>query len=167
MHKSSISRKRSVAPVIMDTQALTSTFEQPVRRYTGAMRNGLAEQFVWQDNSACQGRDLRLFFNGDGEIAKGICNQCVVRQECLDSELRIEHGMPASMRFGVYGGMTPSERAMLEKPREIGSGICECGRIATRANRTQCEACYHAAWKRKRKRMQMREPALPEHRRTA
>jgi WhiB family transcriptional regulator, redox-sensing transcriptional regulator len=69
----------------------------------------------WQHQAACQGTpDPDLFFPGKGEgdeAAKQVCAACPVTGECLEFALAT---MPhASMDFGVYGGLTPTERARL------------------------------------------------------
>ena len=38
------------------------------------------------------------------EIAKAVCSECVVRDDCLDYALAIDE------RNGIWGGMTPEER---------------------------------------------------------
>nr|BFD90681.1 hypothetical protein KitaXyl93_20410 [Kitasatospora sp. Xyl93] len=45
------------------------------------------------------------------EAAKAGCRSCPVRRECGTQALRLESGVPADMRFGVRGAMTPAERA--------------------------------------------------------
>ena len=64
----------------------------------------------WQDLAACKGQPTNLFFPGSGqsdEKAKAICKGCPVRQECLNYSLKYESTRP---RFGVYGGLTASDR---------------------------------------------------------
>jgi WhiB family redox-sensing transcriptional regulator len=67
----------------------------------------------WQQDAACKDTpDPDVFFPGkgeDGEAAKQICAGCPVLGECLDFALAT---MRASDRdHGVYGGLTPTERA--------------------------------------------------------
>lgn len=44
-------------------------------------------------------------------IAKGKCSVCPVRGECLDWALSIEGNSDANHRYGITGGMDPTERA--------------------------------------------------------
>jgi WhiB family redox-sensing transcriptional regulator len=75
--------------------------------------------FAWQDQAACRGQDLNLFFGPDGETAparerrvakaKVFCAACPVEGECLDWALQRDR--PASReRSGVWGGMGEDER---------------------------------------------------------
>jgi WhiB family transcriptional regulator, redox-sensing transcriptional regulator len=69
----------------------------------------------WQQAAACKDiPDPDLFFPGkgeDGEAAKQVCAGCPVLGECLAFALAT---MPAPDRdHGVYGGLTPAERARL------------------------------------------------------
>jgi WhiB family redox-sensing transcriptional regulator len=69
----------------------------------------------WQYEAACQeAPDPDVFFPGkseSGEAAKQVCAGCPVTAECLEFALAT---MPAADRdHGVYGGLTPAERARL------------------------------------------------------
>jgi WhiB family transcriptional regulator, redox-sensing transcriptional regulator len=69
----------------------------------------------WQQAAACKDTpDPDAFFPGkgeDGEAAKQVCAGCPVLGECLAFALAT---MPAPERdHGVYGGLTPAERARL------------------------------------------------------
>ena len=75
------------------------------------------EREAWMDQSACLERDKDLFFpEYNTEIAnkaKAICNTlCPVRLKCLAKAMSDEDG--TSRRYGIFGGMTPSEREMLQ-----------------------------------------------------
>lgn len=71
----------------------------------------------WQEHAACRFEDINLFFPLEGDdgqdvalrysLAKGICAFCPVRQPCLDYALTLDE------RFGVWGGLTPHQRAQL------------------------------------------------------
>lgn len=75
----------------------------------------------WQDDAACQGYDLVLFFGPDGERqpereareakAKEICSQCPVRTLCGDDAIARRD------LWGVRGGMNPEELAAERKRR--------------------------------------------------
>jgi WhiB family transcriptional regulator, redox-sensing transcriptional regulator len=69
----------------------------------------------WQQDAACKDTpDPDVFFPGkgeDGEAAKRVCAGCPVIGECLEFALAT---MRAPERdHGVYGGLTPAERARL------------------------------------------------------
>lgn len=64
----------------------------------------------WQQDGACRGLDVEMFFPAHGEDtsrAKAICGMCQVRTRCL--AYAIAHGE----RFGIWGGLTAKERARL------------------------------------------------------
>lgn len=77
----------------------------------------------WQDYAACAETDPELFFadaNGGSAVyehARVICARCPVRLECLQYALRHEAGHDKSHRYGMYGGLTPGERARLVNRR--------------------------------------------------
>lgn len=66
----------------------------------------------WRAAAACLSADPDLFFpvgvggGTDRQIARarGICANCQVRQECLDSAMR------SGEVHGIWGGTTPEER---------------------------------------------------------
>jgi WhiB family redox-sensing transcriptional regulator len=71
----------------------------------------------WQLEAACAGLDTSIFYQADNERgasvrrrearAKAICATCPVIDICLRTALR--NNEP----FGVWGGMSPDERARL------------------------------------------------------
>jgi WhiB family redox-sensing transcriptional regulator len=75
----------------------------------------------WQEEAACTGMDLDLFFGRDGEPAaerearerraRSGCATCPVRAACLD------HAMTVPERYGVWGGMSEDERAAHRRRR--------------------------------------------------
>jgi len=75
----------------------------------------------WLDRAACRGMDAPLFFAPDDETrpereireakAKAVCQQCLVRGQCLDYALR------NSIRYGVWGGLNPEERVRERRRR--------------------------------------------------
>lgn len=72
----------------------------------------------WEDQAACAGTELDLFFppkGGDAPAlvggAKAICAGCTVRMECLEFALRNDIG------FGVWGGLAPAERRRVRDRR--------------------------------------------------
>jgi WhiB family redox-sensing transcriptional regulator len=68
----------------------------------------------WQENAACRGEDMVLFFGVDGERqpereerekrAKAVCMRCPVRAECLD------YAVSRPEASGTWGGLDPDER---------------------------------------------------------
>ncbi len=69
---------------------------------------------VWRMLAECNNYDTRVFFPTDGvgvEVAKKICAECVVRQDCLEEALsrREDHG--------VWGGTSERERRKILKKR--------------------------------------------------
>lgn len=76
----------------------------------------------WQSLSACKNMDTSIFFYEDnerGEVkeeriakAKGICNGCSVRQQCLEFALQIKEN------YGIWGGLTPEERQTIKRRRQ-------------------------------------------------
>lgn len=72
----------------------------------------LPNALSWALRAACRGYDLADFFSDSRASirwAKGVCGRCPVREECLAEALRAEDGS----RYGIYGGLTPEERAEL------------------------------------------------------
>ena len=75
----------------------------------------------WTDSAAC--KDLtpkeadQLFFPARGHSAtKGqvLCSSCPVSKECL------EMALTAGVEFGIWGGVSPSERRALVRERGAG-----------------------------------------------
>jgi len=67
----------------------------------------LTDDLDWHDLAACKGMPSDLFFpprGGTSIPAKAICEQCAVKQECLDDAL--DHGL----KQGVWGGTTERQR---------------------------------------------------------
>lgn len=76
----------------------------------------------WEDQAACAGEDLDLFFpptGGDSPAligrAKAICAGCAVRMECLEFAVRND------ISYGVWGGLAPAERRRLRAQRRRAS----------------------------------------------
>lgn len=75
--------------------------------------------FNWQDDAACRGLPMVLFFGPEGEEkparlkrekqAKRICGGCPKRERCLEFGL--------SQRGGVFGGKNDDERAVERRRR--------------------------------------------------
>jgi WhiB family redox-sensing transcriptional regulator len=78
------------------------------------------EPAEWRLDAACRGWDHAL--RGDPwhpasehptayDQARRVCGTCRVATSCLDEALAAESRSPGALRFGMYGGRTPSERA--------------------------------------------------------
>ena len=77
----------------------------------------------WRAQAACQFGDHELFFPPEEEqgeyfrlresLAKRICGGCPVRRPCAD------YALAADERYGVWGGLTPEERARRSPRREV------------------------------------------------
>lgn len=62
------------------------------------------------ERAACRDTDLELFFSideADEARAKGVCQRCPVRWECLT------YALETRQRHGVWGGLNPEERTLL------------------------------------------------------
>ena len=84
---------------------------EPVAGLVGWGAGGLE---AWRDEALCRQVDPELFFpetGGSSRAAKQICAGCPVRAECLD--WAIAH----DQRYGVWGGLTVSERTQLRRRR--------------------------------------------------
>lgn len=75
----------------------------------------------WSDNSLCSIEvtpdvaDM-MFFDPAPHLealAKDMCERCEVTAECLADAMRIEGALAASARYGIRGGLTGEERALL------------------------------------------------------
>jgi hypothetical protein len=67
----------------------------------------------------CAGKD-RMFFARESErvliaLAKAHCRECPIAVECLLIAMAREGKVSSSMRFGVWGGKTPRERARMAR----------------------------------------------------
>jgi WhiB family redox-sensing transcriptional regulator len=77
-----------------------------VRRQAALMQR---PNWGWQDEAACRGRDVVLFFGPDGERqpereirerkAKAVCAACPVRAECLT------YAVSRPEKYGTWGGL--------------------------------------------------------------
>lgn len=87
----------------------------------------LPNTLSWAGAAACRGIDVDEFFTesklGIAHV-KRICGGCLVREQCLAEALRAEDGS----RYGIYGGLTPAERAELaDAPPRTGRPLAPCG----------------------------------------
>ena len=70
------------------------------------------DRIDWVEDALCAQVDPEIFFPEQAQLAhakpaKSICANCPVTSQCLD------YGM--DMQFGVYGGLTATERAQLRR----------------------------------------------------
>ena len=73
----------------------------------------------WRGHAACRDTETAFFFpNGEtgealvqAEAAKAVCADCPVRLECL------EFAMVTNQPYGIFGGLTESERKLLRRRR--------------------------------------------------
>lgn len=67
---------------------------------------------AWQRDALCAQTDPEAFFpekGGSTRDAKGICEQCEVRLQCL------EYALANDERFGIWGGLSERERRKLRR----------------------------------------------------
>ena len=90
------------------------------RIYTDTVDIQLNEPEEWMERASCVNHDPEKFFPERGnteartEDAKRIClTQCSVRIQCLARVLAQEKG--TSRRYGIVGGMSPTERGRLQE----------------------------------------------------
>ncbi|HSK57542.1 MAG TPA: WhiB family transcriptional regulator [Actinomycetospora sp.] len=88
-----------------------------------------ADIWDWQRLGACRGMDSAFFFHPDGErgpararrqaAAKAVCGQCPVVEACL------KHALAVREPYGVWGGMSEEERALLiaAEPDRVAAGV--------------------------------------------
>jgi len=96
----------------------------------------------WMKHGACRDAGTSVFFPGSGEVnvaarAKQLCAGCPVRHECLDYALR------TAQRYGIWGGLTYSERGPLRREYKNAEGCPDCGAdISERAaSAVYCRPC--------------------------
>lgn len=66
----------------------------------------------WQRDALCAQTDPEAFFpekGGSTREAKGICEACSVRTQCL------EYALTNDERFGIWGGLSERERRRLRR----------------------------------------------------
>lgn len=81
----------------------------------------ILESYEWQWDGACMGVDSSVFFSPEAErgakrqrreeAAKALCATCPVIEQCREHALRVQEP------YGVWGGLTESERAKLLEHR--------------------------------------------------
>ena len=74
----------------------------------------MEEEDSWQQQAACRGVAVELFFppvEQEAYEAKAVCAGCAVREPCLEAALA------SGETFGIWGGLTPQERRSLVAKR--------------------------------------------------
>lgn len=122
---------------------------------SGGLDLGIVHE-EWVERAICSQTEPDAFFPERGASprdAKAVCRECPVRAECLDYALA--HGE----RFGVWGGLTPYDRAALTRlPKR--NELCGTERgywLHERRLEPACDECKAAMARRSRqKRAQAR-----------
>lgn len=72
----------------------------------------------WRESALCAEVDSDLFFpDRGGSVAtpRELCGRCPVKDACLAAAMRVEGLSGDHHRHGIWGGLTPVERAALSK----------------------------------------------------
>lgn len=86
------------------------------------MTQDLSEaEAAWRKDAGCLGAPNHLFFptgdrrSLDWSKPRAICNNCTVKEECLNDALLAEQGVGQTTRIGLgmRGGLSPAERIVL------------------------------------------------------
>jgi WhiB family transcriptional regulator, redox-sensing transcriptional regulator len=82
----------------------------------------VTEIYDWQMQGSCRGMDSAFFFHPEGERgparanreirAKQVCRSCPVLEECR------RHALTAHEPYGVWGGLSESERDDIIRDRD-------------------------------------------------
>ncbi|MGW2186608.1 WhiB family transcriptional regulator [Streptomyces sp. NPDC001719] len=108
--------------------------------------------------AVCASVAPEVFFPAEGNevlvaLAQRLCCQCPVKAACQALALEKEGSARPYMRFGIWGGTTPSERYALYRHKRRGTapvtrpGVCGSCRGYTRHRRrgeNPCDACLSA-----------------------
>lgn len=109
----------------------------------------------WRIHAVCAGEDPNIWYDHATNVeavrfAKAICESCPVQRECLSAAMRAEGSANALGRYGIWGGLTPQERARqarrasIEDPDDPRHGT-STGFAAHRASGVPaCRACMDA-----------------------
>ena len=77
----------------------------------------------WVDDAKCKGKPTIVFFppfdrtnlTSRWLLAKEICADCEVKEQCLALVIGLEY---TDDKWGMFGGLTPDERQVLRYKRE-------------------------------------------------
>lgn len=78
---------------------------------------------TWQHQAACKGADPAWFVPAEDARSnysrgRAVCVRCPVRDACLTDALTSEGHAPAEDRAGLWGGLSPVQRANLAAVRD-------------------------------------------------
>lgn len=89
---------------------------------TGRAPNTLTPAATWATQAACRSDDPAKYFDERYLPRNLACRRCPVAEQCLAEAMDAEGSTAASMRFGIFGGLTSKERAALAKGWQAGKG---------------------------------------------
>lgn len=116
---------------------------------TASTLRPLSDVWEWQMQGRCRDRSGAQFFHPDDDLgrisrrlreaaAKRLCVSCPVRRECAT------HALGVGEEYGVWGGFSETERAML---RDLGwrdtvgsERLADVGRLERRLQRAKARA---------------------------
>jgi WhiB family transcriptional regulator, redox-sensing transcriptional regulator len=94
----------------------------------------VTEEWDWQMRGACRGMRSSLFFCPERErgraraereaLAKAVCRECPVLQQC-----RV-HALAVREPYGVWGGLSPADRAELVRAGQVSAGQVSAGQVS-------------------------------------
>lgn len=111
----------------------------------------MAKDATWRQKALCRDLDTSIFFpetESRDELrvlyaeARKYCNECIVRNQCLEAALR-EEEHENTRRYGMRGGKTPSQRKGIRAQQRMAHGYslytmgCRCD-ICRNANTKRC-----------------------------
>lgn len=123
----------------------------------------------WRDSASCIGNP-HVFEpddrggTHDWETPRAICRACPVQQACLADALAHETGS-SFLRWGMRGGLTPSQRAAMSRGQKVTPDSSMCGTVAgayrhRRRSETVCAECLAACAERARATRKSRAKAV-------
>lgn len=82
----------------------------------------------WKNEAACRGVDPTWFAPAEDALTqyprgRAVCMRCPVRDACLTDAMNREGDKPASHRAGLWGGLSPEQRAALARARTPRTGL--------------------------------------------
>lgn len=103
----------------------------------------------WRRWAVCRNLDPDLPFakanTAEAEAFIGVaCAVCPVSQECLSHAMRSERDLSPGSRFGVFGGLTSTQRGHLARYGMRSCADCDVRFIPTAAHNVRCAACRKA-----------------------
>jgi WhiB family redox-sensing transcriptional regulator len=73
----------------------------------------------WMDDAACLDHPHPdIFFptpGGTARPAQAVCDTCPVKDNCAQYAINLERAAPHRGRAGIFGGLTPTERAQISQ----------------------------------------------------